>query len=266
VCSSDLPSIFNTSAFGLRLRWDGAQRDHYAMFALLDGVPGDPANPHGTHIRFDDGDGVFAIVEFGLTPPERGHAFEPTDPSSLQTQPPDIRLHEKYESFGKYALGAWGYSAKVDDLVDVDGLGQPVKRRSRGGYFLAEKTLYREPGSPVHHLAGFARLSFTDGDSTPIKQALNLGLRLRAPFASREDDVFSIGYTHGWLGSKYRAAQAAAGQSTMRAESALEITYRYPVTKWFILQPVFQRIRDPGGDAAASDASVFGMRIEISFP
>ncbi len=234
------PSIFNTSAFGLRARWNGAERDRYAMAALLDGMPGDPAQPHGTHIRFDAGDGVFAIAEIGFTPPERGHLMEPTDPSSPRTQGEDIRLHEKYESFGKYAFELWGYSERVDDLVDLDSLGNPVQRRSKGAYLLAERTLYREPGSPVHHLAGFVRLSRTDGDSTPIDQAINLGLRLRAPLSSREDDIAGIGFSHGRLGDKYRQAQVPNGTVAVAAESALEVTYRIQMNNWFALQPVYQ--------------------------
>ncbi len=258
------PSIFNTSAFGVRVRWNGSERDRYAMVALLDGLPGDPANPHGTHIRFDHGDGAFAIVELGYTPPERGHLMEPTDPSSQRTQGEDIRLHEKYESFGKYAVGLWGYSEQVDDLVDTDNLGNPIQRRSRGAYLLAEKTLYRKPGSAVFNLAGFARLSRTDGDSTAIDQAINLGLRLRAPIDTREDDIIGIAYSHGRLGDKYRQAQAALGAATAAAESALEITYRYQVSDWLALQPVYQYICHPGGDPALSDVKVLGLRVELS--
>ncbi len=260
------PSIFNTSAFGLRARWDGAERDRYAMVALLDGMPGDPAQPHGTHIRFDAGDGVFAIAEIGFMPPERGHIMEPTDPSSPRVQGEDMRLHEKYESFGKYAFGLWGYSERVDDLVELDSLGNPLRQSSRGGYVLAERTLYREPGSPVHHLAGFARLSRTDGDSTQIDQAINLGLRLRAPFAAREDDIVAIGFSHGRLGDKYRRAQTAVGAATHNAESALEVTYRYQARDWLALQPIYQTIRHPGGDPTLSNVKVIGIRIEISTP
>jgi porin len=259
------PSIFNTSAFGVRVRWNGIERDRYAMAALLDGIPGDPAKPHGTHIRFDAGDGAFAIAELGFTPPERGHVMEPTDPSSPRTQGDDIRLHEKYESFGKYAFGVWGYSERVDDLVDRVG-GNPVQRRSRGAYLLAEKTLYRMPGSPVRHLAGFARLSRTDGDSTAIDQTINIGLRLRAPFNTREDDIVGIAFTHGRLGDKYRQAQAAIGAATASAESALEATYRYQANDWLALQPMLQYIRHPGGDPALSNVKVVGVRIEIGTP
>lgn len=254
------PSIFNTSALGVRARWDGAERDRYAMLALLDGMPGDPSDPHGTHIRLDSGDGVFGIAEIGWKPPERGHLFEPTDPSSALVQGPDIRLHEKYESFGKYALGLWAYSEKVDDLVDVDVNGAPIRRASRGGYVLAEKTLYREAGSPVHHLAGFARLSFTDGDSTSIRYALNLGLRLRAPWPGREDDILGIAYSQARLGDKYRQTDATLDA----AESALEITYRYQWNDWLAVQPVYQYIRHPGGDPALGDVQVLGARIEIN--
>lgn len=258
------PSIFNTSALGLRLRWDGAERDRYAMAALLDGVPGDPADPKGTHIRFDEGDGVFAIFEVGYTPPERGHVFEPTDPSSPTVQAPEIRLHEKYEYFGKYALGLWAYSEKVDDLVDRDALGNPVRRSSRGGYVLAEKTLLRETASLVRHLAGFSRFSFTDGDSTPIQYTVNLGLRLRSPWSSREDDIAGIAYSHARLGEKYRDAQRSSGFPTTASEDALEITYRAQINEWLALQPVYQSIRHPAGDPSLSNVTVLGVRMELN--
>ncbi len=260
------PSIFNTSSFGLRLRWDGAERDRYAMLAVLDGIPGDPDDPHGTHVRFDRNDGTFTIAEIGWMPPERGHTFEPTDPSSPQVQAPDIRLHEKYESFGKYAAGLWAYSEKVDDLIEVDALGHPLRRASRGGYLQAETTLYREPGSPVRQLAGFARLSLTDGHSTPIRQTLNLGLRMRAPFPAREDDILALGYSRATLSDAYRDARAALGMATSDFESALELTYRIQVNKALAVQPVIQSIRHPGGDPDLDDATIIGVRIEANTP
>jgi porin len=257
------PSIFNTSALGVRLRWDSAERDRYAMLALLDGVPGDPGDPHGTHVRFDSGDGVFSIAEVGWMPPERGHTFEPTDPSSPQVQGADIRLHEKYESFGKYALGLWSYSERVGDLVDLDHSGRPVRRPSHGGYLMAEATLYREPGSVVRQLAGFARLSFTDGDSTAIHQALNLGLRCRMPFPDREDDIVALGYSQARLSGKYRELQALSGIDTARAEHAWELTYKAKWNDWLALQPVVQRVFHVGGEQGRN-ATVLGLRVEAN--
>lgn len=253
------PSIFNTSAVGLRVRWDAPERDYYGMAALLDGMPGDPGDAHGTHIRFDTGDGAFLIAEFGVTPPEKDYLFGPA------VQVPEIRLHEKYESFGKYAVGFWAYTTKVDDLIDTDSVGNPVRRVSRGGYLLAEKTLLREPGSPTRHLAGFFRLSFNDANSTSIRYAVNMGLRLRAPLREREDDIVGIAYTYARLGDKYRDAQNLAGYATAKAEEALELTYRIQFREEMALQPVFQYIRHPGGDLAPETATVIGARLELVF-
>lgn len=254
------PSIFNTSALGIRARWDGADRDYYAMAALLDGLPGDPADPRGTHIRFDSGDGAFAIVEFGLTPAEFGHTFEPTDPSSAHTQPAEIREHERTEARGKYALGLWAYSEKSDDLIDVDAAGNPVRRASRGGYLLAERSLCYNPAAADCRLAGFARISLTDGDSTPVRRAVNLGLTLRAPVDSRPEDVAGIAFSRAYLSDKYRAA--AGGLAT--AEDAVELTYRAQLRPWLWLQPLIEYVRRPGGDAAVDDATVIGLRIELN--
>jgi porin len=162
-------------------------------------------------------------------------------------------------------VGFWTYTTKVDDLVVTDSGGRPVRRTSRGAYLLAERTLLREEGSPVRHLAGFFRLSFNDADSTPIQYAINLGLRLRAPFREREDDIVGIAYSHAHLGDKYRDAERLAGNATTSAEEALEITYRFQISDAVAVQPVFQHIRHPGGDPALAAAKIVGARLELSF-
>ncbi|HCX34809.1 MAG TPA: carbohydrate porin, partial [Rhodocyclaceae bacterium] len=61
------PSVFPTSSFGVRAKWQPNPKA-YVQAALLDGVPGDPNNPKGTHIQFNRGDGTLAIAELGLRP------------------------------------------------------------------------------------------------------------------------------------------------------------------------------------------------------
>ncbi len=197
------PSIFNTSAFGIRSRWKG--EGIYAMAAVLDGIPGDPNNPHGTHIRFDKGDGSFWIAEAGIAPGVEGR-------------------------IEKYAAGFWRYTTHADDLVDVDTAGMPVRRLSHGWYVLAEKTLYRGEDRGID---AFARYSRTDGDSSAIRSALNLGMSMTGLIPGRGDDIFGIGYTRGTISRKYALTLAAP----VSAESAVEITYRIPLTPWLWLQP-----------------------------
>ena len=257
------PSIFNNSAFGLRLKWQAPDRTLYAMGAILDGIPGDPRQPTGTHIRFDKGDGSFAIAEVGWMPIEYGHVFEPTGPTRM-LQTPELRAHEKYEGHGKYAAGLWRYSSKVADQFLTDGAGNPLKKPSWGGYLLGERSLFGIGDEPGRYLTGFARYAFTDGDSTPLSAQLNLGVSVRGLFAARTDDILALAWTEARLASKFRAAQwRDNGMLTTRNETAVELTYRAALTPWLSVQPNLQWIRHPGGDADARKARIAGVRLDI---
>ncbi|MEW6294645.1 MAG: carbohydrate porin [Pseudomonadota bacterium] len=257
------PSIFNHSAFGLRVKWQSPLRTWYALGALLDGIAGDPARPKGTHVHFGRGDGSFVIAEAGWLPIELGHVFEPTGPADM-LQTPELRAHEKYEGFSKYAIGVWRYSNRVDDQFDTDAAGDPKKRLSWGGYALAERTLFALGPEPGRHLSAFARYAFTDGDSTPIRNQLNLGVSLHGPLAGRGDDSLALAWTQARLAPKFRAAQwRDDGVATTRDESAVELTYRALVKPWLAVQPNLQRIRHPGGSADVPNATIVGMRLEV---
>jgi porin len=233
------------------------------MGAILDGMPGDPRQPKGTHIRFDKGDGSFAIAEIGWTPIEYGHVFEPTGPTRM-LQTPELRAHEKYEGHGKYAAGLWRYSSKVEDQFQTDGAGNPLKRPSWGGYLLGERSLFGIGAEPGRYLTGFARYAFTDGDSTPIRTQVNLGISVRGLFAARIDDILALAWTEARLAAKFRAAQWRDNSiATTRNESAVELTYRAALTPWLSVQPNLQWIRHPGGDATAQDSTVAGFRLEL---
>lgn len=239
------PSIFPVSAFGLRLRGQSEDGSIYVQGALLDGVPGDPAQPKGTHVRFRDGDGSFGIIEAGLRSVTAKDAKTPAPP-------------------GKLAIGVWGYSARVPDLVDVDGNGDPLNRHSRGAYLLGEREVWRIDGDPGRGLTAFVRYSGTDGDSTEIRRALNLGARVIGLFAGRPDDALGIAYTRANIGEKFRQAQAAAGVAATSFEDALEIGYRVQVNKWLVVQPLAQRIRHPGADQSVPNSTLLGARIEVA--
>ena len=60
------PSIFPTTAMAVRVKVSPTETT-YVMGAVYDGVPGDPTDPYGTHVDFNDHDGVLAIGEAGLT-------------------------------------------------------------------------------------------------------------------------------------------------------------------------------------------------------
>ncbi len=253
------PSIFPTSSFGVRAKWRPIPK-FYAQAALVDGVPGNPNNPHGTHIRFDRGDGTLAIFEVGLKPAETD--AEPREPEKGVPQEPAVKANEKSEAISKYAIGYWRYTPRFDDLVDIDGLGNPVRRINSGAYFFAEQTVYREKDDPSQGLALFFRYGVANGDVNTLDYSYSLGLRYKGLLPRRDKDEFGIQFTRGHAGAKFR--QAAATPLTS-AETALEITYRARITPWLAIQPTVQRIVNPGFDPALRDAWIAGARFEIAF-
>lgn len=228
------PSIFPTSSFGFRATWQPTPK-YYLQAALVDGVPGDPNNPHGTHIRFDRGDGTLAIMETGLRPAEE---------------------------ISKYAVGYWRYTPRFDDLVDTDALGNPVRRVNRGAYFLAEQTVFREKDDSSQGLALFFRYGVANGDVNTLDYSYSLGLRYKGLLPGRDEDEFGILLTRGHAGAKFRQAAATTLATN---ETALEITYRAKVTRWLAIQPTLQRIANPGHDPTLGDAWIGGARFEIVF-
>jgi len=183
----------------------------------------------------------------------------------MMRQPAGIAQHERYEGLSKYALGLWRYSSRVDDLIDVDANGDPMRRRSQGGYLLAERTMWRINNDRKRNLTAFARYSFADGDTIAIDQTLNMGVRILGPMASRAYDIVALGWTRGQLAKKYRRQQLVAGVATNSAEEALELTWRMAVTRWLGIQPSLQHVRHPGGVATMPNANVAGVRVDITF-
>jgi porin len=235
------PSIFNTTAFGVRGKWVSDDQRTYLQAALLDGIPGDPNQPKGTHIVWGPNDGTMGIVEAGWRP----------DAGPGQT------------SETKFAVGAWGYSTLVDDLRDVDTLGKPVQRRSAGAYALAEGKLWQ--GDAGRSLNGFVRYAATDGDSTPIRAIINTGLVVKSPFGDRPDDALGLAYSQAMVGDKYRSVQEAAGRMTTPVESIWELSYRIKPIKELAVQPIVQWFGNPGADQSVREATVIGVRLEVSF-
>lgn len=100
------PSIFSTTATALHITYQG--ENQYLLAAIYDGVPGDPDNPRGTHIQFNEGDGLFSAVEWGWA----------------------------NESQDKIAIGAWQHTAEVENPVDGE-----MNNDNTGVYIIAEKNI-----------------------------------------------------------------------------------------------------------------------------
>ena len=228
------PPVFPMGAPGVRVKYTSS--GFYLQGALTDGVPGNLNNPHGTQIRLDKGDGTLSVVELGYTPSVEG------------------------EFFDKTAIGLWRYSARANDLTDVDALGNPLRRTDQGFYFLAERTLHAEQNDPAQGLSGFVRFGTAGQDVYQADWSGSLGLHYQGLLDGRDDDTAGIAVTTSHASGKFRQLNVSDSSETM-----VEITYRAQLQPWLSVQPAVQRILNPNMDPALKDAWVAGMRLDAAF-
>lgn len=194
------PSIFPNASVAGRVKYRPTE-DGFVMAAAFDGVPGNPDHPRGTRAEFNKGDGGLVIAEAGLTPaaPDQGDARP-----------------------NKFALGAWMYTEKFDDQIDVDGAGDPVKRRSRGMYLTSSYQFYHDKAAG-HDLGAFFLGGVGDGDTGQVDWFYAAGVVGNGWMPTRADSEIGFGVTQSHNGDKYVRSVEAAGNSTERNEYSLNL-------------------------------------------
>lgn len=225
------PSIFPTTALAVRLerRFGGAG---FARVAVLNATAGALGDDRGSALDFHHG--VLLIGEAGVE-----------------------------KDGDKVALGAWGYSERQDDIVAVDGAGDPIRRPARGAYVIAQKALGNQDGPFATSL--FVRAGISEGKTTPYKGGWQAGVLLTHVVPGRDDSQFSFGVNQAYLSQGYRELLRGDGIHTVATEDAIELTYSDKLTKFLTLQPDLQFIWSRGGDADAQRVTVATLRATLEF-
>ena len=232
-------------------------------------MPGDPNQPRGTHVNLSGGDGAFAITEAAyyrfLAPELNEQGQENGRPSNIRRLT-FRRLGRAAELTydGKYALGAWGYTTRLNDLSQVDSAGNPVMRNGTYGlYALAEQMLYHERGDPRQGLTLYARGGVTDPKVNRFGYFLSGGFIYTGLIPGRNSDQTGFGIATSWSGSHFEDGRRNVGQPVTGTTIAMEWTHSLYLTPSVIFQPDFQYIINPGSDQTIGNAFVAGFRLEI---
>ncbi|MDH4743410.1 carbohydrate porin [Sphingomonas sp. CBMAI 2297] len=225
------PSIFPTTALAIRVeqRFGGVG---FARVAVLNATAGALGDDRGSALDFQHG--ALLIGEAGVE-----------------------------KDGDKLALGAWGYTRRQDDIADTDDAGNPVRRKARGAYVIAEKALGGRDAPFAASL--FARAGISDGRTTPYKGGWQAGLRVAHVVPGRDDSQFSIGMNQAYLADRYRDLLRAGGVRTATAENAIELTYSDQLASFLTLQPDLQFIWNRGGDEDAPRVTVITLRTTLEF-
>jgi len=230
------PSVFPTSSFAIRIKAEPVP-GYYFQAITLDGVPGDPENPQGTHVQFNEGDGALNVIEFGVPLGAAENAHN-----------------------NKLAFGVWQYTARFDDILDVDVNGNPIQSASRGIYAMMEKVLKYTPDSNNAQVTSFFRIGRTEGDTTQFDLALSAGLVFTGLLPGREQDELGIAFALERNSNKYRIASG----NMVHSERSFELGYRYRAIPGLIVQPFVQYLQNHNEDIFQDKSWWLGVRMEAA--
>jgi len=231
------PSVFPTPGLAARLKINPSANS-YAMFAVFDGIPGDPTNQYGTHVDWKKKDGSLVVGEVGFTPIPKDEADSPN----------------------KIAFGVWKYTKKMPDLVDVNANGNPINKTQQGAYFLSSYRFYKDASSRT--LAGFFRAGKADGNSEQVDWDISVGAVANGWVSIRPNAEIGFGLSQAHNSKKW---MKSSGLGSKRNEYSYELYYRDNWTSAISLQPTLQYIVNPLSAPNIKNATSIGVRFDFVF-
>lgn len=224
------PSTFPVTSLGIRTTVTPFECWSVAL-AVLDGVPGDPNTSTGTHVLFNEGDGILLAAEIVYA--EEGE---------------DVRVPLKA------GIGAWTYTSPFEDLAEVMYDGSIISRTGNAGiYGLFE-------GPVARHLSGFFRVGIANAHLNRFDFSAAGGINIHDLF--QDGDLGGIGFSTTHNGWEY---QLIADPTTVKSETVVELTYLTSITPWFAIQPDLQVFVNPDGNSTRSPLVAGGARFLLSF-
>jgi porin len=128
-----------------------------------------------------------------------------------------------------------------------------------------------DPGS-ARSIGVFARLMGAPGDRNLVSLGANLGVVMKAPFKGRDNDSVGLGLAYVKVGSHARGFDADSGNIIRGSETAVEATYQYQVTPWWVVQGDAQYTFNAGAGQNPNEPTqtlrntfVVGVRTTVTF-
>lgn len=235
------PSIFPNTSLALRIKVQPSE-SFYFQTALFDGIPGDPENPNGTKIKFNNDDGLLSISELGIT--ESADQFA--------------------EGYSKYAVGAWFYSTKFEKFSSV--ISPDPTGYNYGIYAYAEKFLYGESEDLSQGLSAFVRAGYANPTLNPFDSYFGAGFTYTGLFNGRDTDVLGLAIAAGHHSNYFRNLLFAEEEIEVQPfEINFELTYNIQLNNWISIQPNFQYVINPANSFISGNALIAGIRATVNF-
>lgn len=223
----------------------------------------------GAKFNLNTGALWIAEVQYALNQPPTGDQAHANPPTGLP---------------GTYKLGFWYDSGHFpDQRFDTLGLSlanpasSGIARLHQGNYSIygvMDQLVWRPNATSPEGAGVFARvMGAPESDRNLITFAANAGLTWKDPFPGRDNDTLGVGMGFAKISSRAAQLDRQSGLPARSSETYIELTYQYQLAAWWVVQPDFQYVFNPGGGVLnpvnptkkIGDEAVFGLRTIIVF-
>jgi len=148
---------------------------------------------------------------------------------------------------GTYKVGYWKHTAAVT-------FGVNTFSNDYGAYGVIDQQVASLDNDGA--IGWFLQYGYAPQDRNTVYSYIGSGFHLHGLIPTRGEDDLGLAIA--------RANTHASPTAVNVAETAVELTYRAVIAPWFAVQPSFQVIQNPGGDATAPTVKAGLLRFEIT--
>jgi len=223
------PSIFPTTSLAFRAAFQPLPQ-LTTRFALFDGVPGDPENPKGIHIKFGADDGLLLAGE--------------------------IDYSFNIDKNNRLAVGGWHYTSESLHII-----GDPDKLfHNQGAYALTEFSLWSDSENS-RRLDIFARGGVAQDEVNQIGSYFGCGVVLTNFISSSFENSIGLAVATAANGEDFEVFMNTNDLTLDDSETVFELTGQFVVHQYLTFQPDLQYIINPGTDPDIENALALGLRV-----
>jgi porin len=167
-------------------------------------------------------------------------------------------LHQKTYP-GIYKFGSAYNGGKFTNAAGIQSHGNYLI------YGMANQALYRSEAGSNTGLDATIGFDWSPGDLNRENSQITAGVRYNGPIPSRSQDGVAFGFVYTRISDPFQSVGIPFGAPPLGSEKAIEVNYAAQLTRYFLVQPVFQYYVDVGGNSRVPNAAVFGFRTKINF-
>lgn len=132
-------------------------------------------------------------------------------------------------------------------------------------YAMGNQALYRAEAGSNRGLDATIGYDWSPDNVNQENSQLTAGLRYNGPMSSRPQDGVAFAFVYTKIGDPFQALGLPLGAPRLGSEKAFEVNYAAQLTRYILVQPVFQYYVDVGANSHVPNAAVLGFRTKINF-